>query len=106
MSAAWSATPDFCASALLALESALHLRQGLAEGVREALALRRREVAGDDEALATRDERQLLQAEILVVLAVESRPQRIESPFALLAAMAHPPEREFQRRQHQLLEGL
>ena len=41
----------------------------------------------------------------VVALAVEPRPQRIEAPFAPLAAMGHAPEHELDRRQHHFLEG-
>ena len=46
-----------------------------------------------------------LQAELVVVLPVELRPQRVEAPFAPLAAMADAADQELDRGQHDLLEG-
>src|SRR5215203_7419136 len=88
-----------------ALESAVHLHQGRAERSGEGLAFGRRELAGDRDMLAARDEPEALQAELVVGLAAELRPQRIEAPFAPLAAMADATQQELERGQHHLLEG-
>src|SRR5688572_28886081 len=86
------------------LKSPLHVGEGLAESVCEAFAFGRRQVAGDDEALAARDERQPREAEILVALAVKLRPQWVEAPLAALAAVRDAAEQKLERRQHHLLE--
>src|SRR4051812_2039632 len=84
---------------------ALDPRERLAQRLGEAFALGRRELAGDDDLLASGDEAEALQPVVLVALAVELRPQGIEAPLAAGATVGHMAEHQLDRGQHDLLEG-
>ena len=77
----------------------LDVRQRAPERVRQALALRRRQVPRDHHPLAPGDQRQMLEPEFVVLLPVEAGPERIEAPFPRLAPPSDLPEQEFERRQ-------
>ena len=86
-------------------EAALQVAEGAAQGLGEARPLGRGEVAGDDQAAAAETTARRMQAELVVDVAVEAGPERIEAPFPRLAAMADPADEERDRRQFDLLEG-
>src|SRR5215207_2106484 len=86
-------------------KGSLHPRQRLAKGLREALALGRRERACDRYLLTARDQAEPLEPELIVVFTVDLRPQRIEAPFPALPTRADTAEHQLDRAQHDLLEG-
>jgi endonuclease III len=63
----------------------------------------RPEKCADFDALATRNQRQPLRAELLVLDALEAHPDRVEAPFASSAARRDPSEKQFERGKAQQL---
>ena len=70
----------------------------------EAFPLLGRQKTGDRKLAPARDEKQLQQSELLVLLAVEPGPERIQSPFRDLAAVTDLAETDFGGRHDDLLE--
>src|SRR6266702_7532031 len=73
------------------------------QGFVKACLFVRSQKPGDQEPAATRDQINVLDAEILVDLLVEADPERVEGPFGDMAAMADAPHAQLRRGDHNLL---